>query len=75
MQLFEVFKRSKVINHQVRVKLDHFDYFKGKIVPGVSLGCSLVQDGNLKGKIGLLSFFILKKWSAGEGLLDMVIVG
>ena len=35
-----------------RVKLDHFGYFKDKIVPGVSLRCSVVQGGYLKGKIG-----------------------
>ena len=54
MQFHEVFKRSNVIDRQVRVKLDHFGYFKGKIVPVVSLGCSLVQGGYLKGKIGSL---------------------
>ena len=37
-----------------RVKLDHFGYFKGKIVPSVSLGCPVVQGGYLKGKIGPL---------------------
>ena len=39
-----------------RVKLDHFGYFKGKIVPGVSLGCPVVQGGYLNGKIGSLPF-------------------
>ena len=33
------------------VKLDHFGYLKGKIIPVVSLGCSVVQGGYLKGKI------------------------
>ena len=39
-----------------RVKLDHFDYFKGKIVLVVSLGCSVAQDDYLKGKIESLPF-------------------
>ena len=34
-----------------RVKLDHFVYLKGKIVPNVSLWCPVVQCGYLKGKI------------------------
>ena len=37
-----------------RVKLDHFDYFKAKIVPGISLGCQIVQGSYLKSKMGLL---------------------
>ena len=40
-----------------RVKLDYFSYSKGKIVHGVSLGCPVVQDGYLKGKIGSLPNF------------------
>ena len=40
-----------------RVKLDHFGYFKGKIVPSVSVGCPVVQDGYFKGKIGSLPYF------------------
>ena len=40
-----------------RVKLDHFGYLKGKIVPGVSLGCLVVQGGYLKSKIGSLPKF------------------
>ena len=35
-----------------RVKLDHFGYFKGKIVSDVSLECLVVQGGYLKGKYG-----------------------
>ena len=38
--------------------MDHFGYFKGKIVPGVSLGCTVVLGGHLKGKIGSLPFKI-----------------
>ena len=38
-------------NIRQRVKLGHFGYFKGKIVPCVSLGCPVVQGGYLKGKI------------------------
>ena len=40
-----------------RVKLDHFSYLKGKVVPSVSLGCPVVQSGYLKGKIGQLPYF------------------
>ena len=42
-----------------RVKLDNFGYFKGKIVPGVSLGCPVVQGGYLMGKIGSLPITVL----------------
>ena len=45
------------IVHWQRVKFDYFDYFKGKIVPGVSLGCPVVQgNGYLNGEIGSLPF-------------------
>ena len=37
-----------------RVKLNHFDYHKGKIVPGVNLGCPVLHGDYLHGKIGQL---------------------
>ena len=47
---------SSTCQHSIgqRVKSDHFGYFKGKIVPGVSLGYLVVQGGYFKGKIGSL---------------------
>ena len=42
--------------HSPEGKLDHFGYF-GKNVPGVSLGCLVVQGGYLKSKIGSLPKF------------------
>ena len=44
------------------VKLNHFDYFKGKIVPVVSLGCSVAQGGYLKGKIESLPYFFARNF-------------
>ena len=37
--------------HSPRVKLSHFDYFKGEIVFGINLGFLVFQGGYLKGKI------------------------
>ena len=54
MQFLEVFKRSKVIDHQVMVKFDHFDNLKGKLGPVVNLGCPVMYGGYLKGKLGSL---------------------
>ena len=42
-----------------RVKLDHFGYFKGKIVPGVSLEWPVVQSGYLRGKLGPLPYKLI----------------
>ena len=44
-----------------RIKLDHFSYFKGKIIPGVSLGSPVVQGGYLKGNIELLPPIIITR--------------
>ena len=41
-----------------RVKLDHFSYFKVKIVSSVSLGCPVIHSSYLKGKIGSLPLYI-----------------
>ena len=50
-----------------RVKLDHFGYFKGKIVPVVSLGCSVVQGGYLDSKIeSLPNIFICLNGSLAQ---------
>ena len=52
-----------------RVKLDHFDYFKGKIAPSVSLlGCSVIHDYYLKGKIRSL----LTKYNKGQYMNTIV---
>ena len=45
MQFHEVFKRSNVINCQVRVKFDHFNYFKDKLGPVVNLRCPMIHGG------------------------------
>ena len=58
MQFHEVFKRSNVIDHQVRVKFDHFDYLKGILGSVVNLGCPVVHSGYLKGKLGSLPNYI-----------------
>ena len=41
--------------------MDHFSYFKGKIVSSVSLRYPVVQGGYLKGKIESLSFYLCLK--------------
>ena len=41
-----------------RVKLDYFDYFRGKIVSVVSLWCSVVKGGYLESKIESLPYFL-----------------
>ena len=56
MQFHEVFKWSNVIDRQVRIKLDHFGYLKGKLGPVVNLGCQVVHDNYLKGKLGPLPY-------------------
>ena len=47
----EVFKRSNVIDRQVKVKLEHFGYLKGKLGPVVTLGCPVGHSGYLNDKI------------------------
>ena len=51
-----LYKRTWIMLKSMNSKIltDHFDYFKGKIVPDVSLGCPVVHGGYLKGKIGSL---------------------
>ena len=51
MQFSENFKQSNVIDYQVRVKLDHFGYLKGKSGSVVNLGCPVVHGDYLKGKL------------------------
>ena len=54
MQFDEVFKRSNVIDRQMRVKFDPFGYLKAKLGPVVNLGYLMVYSGYLKGKLGSL---------------------
>ena len=56
MQFCKVFKLSNVIDHHVRVKLDHFGYLKDKLESIVNLGYLVVHDCYLKGKLELLPF-------------------
>ena len=51
MQFREVFKWSDIIDRRLRVKFDHFGYLKGKLGPVVNLGCLVVNDDYLKGKL------------------------
>ena len=61
MKFLEVFKRSNIIDRQVRVKFDHFGYLKGKLGFVVTLGCSMVHGGFLKVKLEQLPFRHSKK--------------
>ena len=61
MQFDEVFKRSNIIDRQMRVKFDPFDYLKAKLGPVVNLGCLVFHGGYLKSKLKLLAL-IFKKY-------------
>ena len=56
MQFHEVFKRSNVIDRQVRVKLNYFSYLKDKLGLVVNLRCPVVHGGYLKGKLEPIFF-------------------
>ena len=59
MQFSEVFKRlSNVIDHQMSVKFDHFDYLKGKLGFVVNLGCLVIHNSYLEGKLSQLPLII-----------------
>ena len=57
MQFCEVFWPSNVIDRQVRVKFDHFSYFKVKLESVVNLGCPVLHGGYLKGKLESLPLY------------------
>ena len=42
MQFREVFKWSNVVDCQVQVKLNHFDYLKGKLELVVNIRCLVI---------------------------------